>query len=90
MATAKKDRVGATPDRAGRRGSDTPLEFHVYRTNGGRYTWEIVDERGVSLAHSPPLASQSDAEHAARCVFEGAASARLAFGAPERREAAAV
>jgi uncharacterized protein YegP (UPF0339 family) len=66
------------------------LEFRVYPDNGGRYSWEIVDVGGESLAHSASFASRDDAERAARLVYEGARSARFELDVPKERQTVAV
>src|SRR5207245_4740216 len=66
------------------------LEFRIYLDNGGRYSWEIVDVGGKSLAHSASFASRDGAERAARLVYEGARSARFDPAVPQGRQTAAV
>ena len=66
------------------------LEFLVHQANGGDYHWEIVGERGESLAQSGGFASRDDAERAARCVRDGASSARFELSVAEKRQLAAV
>jgi uncharacterized protein YegP (UPF0339 family) len=79
MATAI-ERGSTTPGaRSGRQGSKLAvLEFLVHQDNGGAYQWEIIGERGESLAQTGGFASYDDAERAARCVHDGAGSARFA------------
>ena len=79
MATAtKKVRATGANARAARDGSEpASLEFLVYRDNGGDYHWEIVGERGESLADCGGFASYDDAEAAAWRVHDGAGSARF-------------
>ncbi len=62
------------------------LEFFVHQDNGGDYYWEIVGERGESLAQSGSFASCDDAERGARRVQDGAGSARLESHVAEARE----
>lgn len=79
MATAtKKDRnTTSVAPRARAVADSLSLEFFVYRTNGAGYRWEIVDERGESLAQSESFDSYDDAERAALRVHGGVASARF-------------
>ena len=79
MATAtKKAHAGRAVARSARDLPElTSLEFCVHQANGGDYHWEIVGERGESLAQSGSFGSYDDAERAARCVREGAGSARF-------------
>jgi hypothetical protein len=79
MATATKKVHTARPVARGARDVSEPttLEFLVHQDNGAAYYWEIVGERGESLAQSPSFASHDAAERAARCVYEGAGSARF-------------
>jgi uncharacterized protein YegP (UPF0339 family) len=81
-ATRKVHAAHAVPEAAS-------LEFRIYRDNGGRYNWEIVDVGGESLAHSASFASRDDAEHAARRVYDGARSARFELDVPKERQTAA-
>ena len=76
MATATK-KAHAAHARVTRGAPATAVEFLIYRDNGGRYRWEIVDGSGDSLAQSGIFTSQDDAERAARYVFDGAGSARF-------------
>ena len=92
MATATK-RVHAVGPVARRRrdvSDSTSLEFLVYQDNGGDYHWEIVGEGGERLAQSRSFASREDAELAARCVHDGAGSARLEARAADKHERVAV
>jgi hypothetical protein len=66
------------------------LEFLVHQDNGGDHYWEIVGERGESLAKSASFASYDDAERAARRVHDGAGSARFATRVAEERQLVAV
>ena len=79
MATATKKVHAARP--VARRTPDAhesaPLEFLIYRDNGGDYHWEIVGGGGESVAQSGSFASYDDAERAARRVHDGAGSARF-------------
>jgi uncharacterized protein YegP (UPF0339 family) len=79
MATAtKKVRATGGVARRARDGSGSAsLEFLVYRDNGGDFHWEIVGERGETLAQCGGFASYDDAEHAAWRVHDGAGSARF-------------
>jgi uncharacterized protein YegP (UPF0339 family) len=81
MATATKKAPAVKPLTRGARGvlESAPLEFLVYRDNGGDYHWEIVDGSGEILVHSAGFASHDDAARAARCVHKGARSARFEF-----------
>ena len=92
MATATKKRHAA---RAAARGAgdvseSALLEFLVYRDNGADYHWEIVGERGESLAQCGSFASYDDAERAARRVHDGAGSARLGPRVGDERQLEAV
>ena len=60
-----------------------PMEFVIFEDNGGAYHWRIVAGGGAILAQSGSFASYDDAEHAARRVRDGAASARLDRGPGE-------
>ncbi len=66
------------------------LEFLVHQDNGGDYHWEIVGGSGESLAQSGSFASHDDAERAARCVYDGAGSARFEPHVAEERQLVAV
>jgi uncharacterized protein YegP (UPF0339 family) len=92
MATATKKVNAARPLARSRR--DVPesasLEFLVHQDNGGDYHWEIVGEGGESLAQSGNFASHEDAERAARCVYDGAGSARFDPHVAEERRLVAV
>jgi uncharacterized protein YegP (UPF0339 family) len=90
MATAtKKVHAAGSLDRASREVPEAaPLEFRIYRDNGGRYSWEIVDVGGKTLGRSASFVSRDDARRAARVVYEGARSARFEPDAPQRRKAA--
>ena len=66
------------------------LEFRIYLNNGGRYSREIVDGGGASLARSASFASREDAERSARCVYESVRSARFEPDAPNERQGAVV
>jgi uncharacterized protein YegP (UPF0339 family) len=88
MATATKKVHAAKPVARGQReASDSAsLQFLVHPDNAGDYHWELVGERGESLAQSRSFASHEDAERAARRVHDGAGSARFeAHAADERR-----
>ncbi|HKO26057.1 MAG TPA: hypothetical protein VJU80_01250 [Solirubrobacteraceae bacterium] len=78
MGTApKKSRAArqlATPVRDVR--VPESMEFLVFEDNGGDYRWRIV-AGDVVLAQSESVASCNDAEHAARRIRDGAASARF-------------
>lgn len=90
MATATKKVHAGRPVVRGARGvsPSASLEFLVHQDNGGDYHWEIVGERGERLAQSGSFAAHDDAERAARCVHEHAASAR--FELAEERQLVAV
>jgi uncharacterized protein YegP (UPF0339 family) len=92
MATATKKIHAARPvARSARHVSESaPLEFLVYQDNGSDYYWEIVGERGESLARSGSFASHDDAERAARRVYDGAGTARFELDLAEHRQLAAV
>jgi len=92
MATAtKKVRAAGSLDRTSPAVHEAAsLEFRIYLDNGGRYSWEIVDVGGKSLAHSASFASRDGAERAARLVYEGARSARFEPDVPQGRQTAAV
>lgn len=88
MATATKKVHAARPVVRARRDvtESASLEFLVHQDNGGDYYWEIVGEGGERLAQSRSFASHEDAERAARCVHDGARSARFEGRAAEGRE----
>jgi hypothetical protein len=67
-----------------------PLEFLVGQDNGSDYYWEIVGERGESLAKSGSFASHFDAERAAQRVYDGAGAARFELQSAGERQLAAV
>jgi uncharacterized protein YegP (UPF0339 family) len=92
MATATKKVRAARPVARGVRevSESGSLEFLVHQDNGGDYHWEIVGERGESLAQSGSFASHDDAERAARCVHDGAGSARFEPRVAEARQLVAV
>jgi uncharacterized protein YegP (UPF0339 family) len=92
MATATKKVHAARPVGPGARdvSESASLEFLVDQANGGDYRWEIVGERGESLAQSGGFASRADAERAARCVHDGAGSARFEPHVAEERQLEAV
>ena len=92
MATATKKVHAARPVARGSRdvSKSASLELLVHQDNGGDYYWEIVGERGESLAKSGSFASHDDAERAARCVYDGAGSARFELQLAEERQLAAV
>jgi hypothetical protein len=89
MATATK-KVHA--DRPVARGvsKSTSLEFVVHEDNRGDYYWEIVGERGESLAKSGSFASPYDAQRAAQRVYGGAGSARFELQLGQERQLTAV
>jgi len=88
MATATKKVRAVRPVTRGARdlSQAAPLEFLVHQDNGGDHYWEIVGERGESLAQSGSFTSQQDAERAARCVHDGAGSARFEPHVAEERQ----
>jgi len=92
MATATKKVHAARPVARDARdvSRSAPLEFLVHQDNGGHYYWEIVGERGESLAKSGSLASHDGAERAARWVHDGAGSALFGPHAAEERQLVAV
>ena len=92
MATATKKIHAARPVAARARdvSESAPLEFVVYQDNASDYYWEIVGERGESLARSGSFASDDDAERAARRVYDGAGSARFEVHLAGQRQLAAV
>ncbi len=65
-------------------------QFLVHRDNAGDYYWEIVSDSGENLARSGSFASHEDAERAARCVYDGAGSARFEPQVAEERQLVAV
>ena len=65
------------------------MAFVVFEDNGGDYHWTIVAAGGESLAQSGSFASHDDAERAARCVYEGAGSARFEPHVAEERQSVA-
>ena len=77
MATATKNARTAR-QRAHGSNDKAPMEFRVFEDNDGDYHWVIVAASGATLAQSSPFASYDDAEHAAKSVRDGAASAQLA------------
>jgi uncharacterized protein YegP (UPF0339 family) len=92
MAAATKK--ARTADRVDRAAHNAPvardLEFLVYRDIGGRYHWEIEDGTGDSLVQSGGFSSHDDAIHAARCIYEGANSARFELHTGDQRHRVAV
>jgi uncharacterized protein YegP (UPF0339 family) len=92
MATATKKVHAARPVARGARdvSESASLEFLVHRDNGGDYYWEIVGGNGESLAQSGTFASHEDAERAARCVYDGAGSARFELDVAEERQLVAL
>jgi uncharacterized protein YegP (UPF0339 family) len=91
MATATKKVHAPRPvDRARDVSEAASLEFLVHQDNGGDYHWEIVGGSGESLAQSGSFVSHDDAERAARCVYDGAGSARFDPDVAEERQLAAV
>jgi uncharacterized protein YegP (UPF0339 family) len=91
MATATKKAQARSGTRSARNLPElASLEFCVREANGGEYHWEIVGERGESLAQSGSFASYDDAERAARCVRDGAGAARFEPHVTEERQLAAV
>ena len=92
MATATKKVHAARLVARGARDVSEPasLEFLVHQDNGGDYHWEIVGEVGESLAQSGSFASHEDAERAARCVYDGAGSARFEPHVADQRQLVAV
>jgi hypothetical protein len=92
MATATRKVHAARPVARSARAVDesASLEFLVNQDNAGDYYWEIVGERGESLTKSGSFASHDDAERAARCVYDGAGSARFEPPVAEARQPVAV
>ena len=88
MATATKKVRAVRPVTRGARdlSQSAPLQFLVHQDNAGAYYWEIAGERGESFAQSGSFASQEDAERAARCVHDGAGSARFEPHVAEERQ----
>ena len=78
MATATKKPAA---DRLARRtrtaGAPASLQFVIFEDNGGAYRWRILAGDGATLAQSGSFASYDRAEHAARRVRDGAASAQF-------------
>jgi uncharacterized protein YegP (UPF0339 family) len=66
------------------------MEFQVFRDDGGVYHWTIVAGSGECLAQSGSFASHADAERVARCVYEGAGSARFEVDVADGRRLVAV
>ena len=88
MATATK-RVRTAKQVAGGavgESESAAMEFLVFQDNGGDYHWTLVAAGGESLAQSPSFASHDDAERAARCVYDGAGSARFEAHVAEERQ----
>ena len=79
MATATKKVHRARPVVRARRdvSGSASLEFLVHQDNGGDFHWEIVGERGETLAQRGGFASYDDAERAAWRVHDSAGSARF-------------
>jgi uncharacterized protein YegP (UPF0339 family) len=92
MATATKKVHAVKPLARGQRDASesASLQFLVHSDNAGDYHWELVGERGQSLAQSRSFASHEDAERAARRVHDGAGSARFDAHASEERQLVAV
>jgi uncharacterized protein YegP (UPF0339 family) len=92
MATATKKLHAAKPVARDARDVSPPasLQFLVYQDNGGDYHWEIVGGSGESLAHSQGFAFHDDAKRAARCVYDGAGSARFEPRVAQERQLVAV
>ena len=90
MATApKKARTGRPAARdAHNLLASAPLEFRVHQDNRGDYHWQIIGEGGINLAQSGSFASRDDAERAARCVRDGAGSARFEPPVADERQLA--
>ena len=92
MATATRKARAAKRVASGVVGVSEPgsIEFQVFQDNGGEYHWTIVAGSGESLAQSGSFASHEDAERAARCVYEGAESARFEVDVHDGRVVVAV
>ena len=92
MATAPRKIHATSPvaTRARDVSESAPLDFVVYQDNASDYYWEIVGERGESLARSGSFASHDDAERAARRVYDAAGSARFELHLTGQRQLAAV
>jgi uncharacterized protein YegP (UPF0339 family) len=91
MATAtRKVRAARPVARVPDVSESASLEFLVNRDNGGDYYWEIVGGSGESLAQSGSFASHGDAKRAARCVSDGAGSARFELDGAEEHQLVAV
>jgi uncharacterized protein YegP (UPF0339 family) len=88
MATATKKARTAKRVAGGAAGvsESAAMEFLIFEDNGGDYHWTIVAAGGESLAQSGSYASYDDAERAARCMYEGASSARFEAHVAEERE----
>lgn len=90
MATAKRKGEVTAAAKPVSKSRPEGLEFRLYRDNGGRYGWEIVDGGGDRLARSADFASRDDAERAAHRVQDGASSAGFARDVPGQSEVLAV
>ena len=92
MATATKKVHAARPVARDARdvSKSAPLEFLVHQDNGGHYYWELVGERGESLAKSGSFVYREGAERATRWVHDGADSARFGADVAEERQLVAV
>jgi uncharacterized protein YegP (UPF0339 family) len=78
MATATKQPAADWLARRARAvGAPPPLQFVIFEDNGGAYRWRLLAGDGATLAQSGSFASYDRAEHAARQVRDGAASARF-------------
>ena len=87
----KKVRAAAPPDRTRPPVPEAAsLEFRIYLDNGGRYSWEIVEVGGESVAHSASFVSRDEAERAARLVYEQARSVRFEPDVPEGHQTVSV
>jgi len=62
-----------------------PSEFVVFESNAGEYRWEIVTEKGATLAQSVSYPSFDDARGAADRIREGAGAARLESRSADQR-----
>lgn len=92
MATAPKKIHTAKPVAGSARdvSKSALLEFLVFQDNGSDYYWEIVGERGESLARSGSFASHFEAERAAQRVYDDAGAARFELQSAGERQLAAV
>ncbi len=76
-ATRKSGAAGQLARRARNVRMPESIRFEIFGDNGGAYRWMLVAGDGATLAQSGSFATYDSAEHAARRVRDGAASARF-------------